>query len=521
MGQALLQQTIISINPATGETLAEIPISTPEDVHQAVTRAWAAFPEWARRSFAERGRVILEARQNILDHLEEIVEVIYKETGKPRTEALSSDVMAVLDLMTYYAQNTAKLLRRERIPLGKYSLMGRSSYVQYGPLGVIGIISPWNFPFAIPVGEVVMALMVGNTVVLKPSEYTPLVGLKIGEIFQAVGLPEGVLTVVPGDGSTGAALAEADVKKIFFTGSVATGRKVMMAAAKNLTPVVLELGGKDPMIVCRDADVEVASSAAVWGAFVNSGQVCASVERCYVDEAIADEFIGKVVDKTRRLRQGPNDRVDTDIGSLANENQLRVVENQVSEAIARGATVLCGGERNRELGGYYFKPTVLINVDHTFTIMRDETFGPVLPIMSFKTEEEAIRLANDSHYGLTASVWTTDIERGKQLAAHLEAGTIMINEIAYTHALPQTPWGGVKQSGIGRTHSKWGLIEMAQVEHVHINRMARTKDPWWYGYSRQLYQVLIEFSRRITSPSWLEKLTGIPTLLRGQRLKKY
>jgi len=521
MEQTLLQQTILSRNPATGEILAEVPISTPNEVHQAVARAWAAFPQWAGPSFAERGRFILDARQYILEHLEEIVEVVYKETGKPKTEALSSDVMAVLDLMTYYAQNSEKLIRPERIPLGKYTLMGRSSYVRYKPLGVIGIISPWNFPFAIPVGEVVMALMVGDTVVLKPSEYTPLVGLKIGEIFQAVGLPDGVLNVVPGDGSTGAALAEANVSKIFFTGSVATGRKVMMAAAKNLTPVVLELGGKDPMIVCRDASVEVASSAAVWGAFVNSGQVCASIERCYVDRSIADAFIAKVVEKTNRLRQGPSDSLDTDIGSLSNENQLRIVEDQVSEAIARGATVLCGGQRNRELSGYNFRPTVLTNVDHTFSIMRDETFGPVLPIMTYRTEEEAIRLANDSHYGLTASVWTKDIQRGRKLAAQLEAGTIMINEVAYTHALPQTPWGGVKQSGIGRTHSKWGLIEMVQVEHVHINRMAGTKDPWWYGYSRQLYQVLVEFSRKVTSPSWLARLTAIPTLLRGQRLKKY
>jgi len=509
------------MNPATGETLAEVPIGTPEDIHQAVARAWAAFPAWAERRYAERGRLILAARQYILDRLEEIVEVTYTETGKPRTEALSSDVMAVLDLMTYYAKYTEKLLRSERIWLGKYSIMGRSSYVNYKPLGVIGIISPWNFPFAIPMGEVVMALMIGNTVVLKPSEYTPLVGLKIGEIFQAVGLPEGVLNVVPGDGTTGAALAEAKVKKIFFTGSVATGRKVMMAAAKNLTPVVLELGGKDPMIVCRDADVDVAASAAVWGAFANAGQICASIERCYVDQAIADEFITKVVEKTQRLRQGPPERVDTDIGSLSTERQLQVVEEQVGDAIVRGATVLCGGDRNRELGGYYFQPTVLTDVDHSFSIMREETFGPVLPLMTFKTEEEAIRLANDSPYGLTASVWTTDIARGKRMAAQLQAGTIMINECTYTHALPQTPWGGVKQSGVGRTHSKWGLMELVELEHVHVNRMARTKDPWWYGYSRQLYEVLVDFSRTFTSPSWVDQLKAIPAVLRGQRLKKY
>lgn len=519
--QTLLRSTIISLNPATGETLAEVPIGTAEDVQQAVARAWKAFPEWARRSYAERGHFILAARHYILDHLEEIVEIIYKETGKPRTEALSSDVMAVLDLMTYYARNTERLLRPEPIPLGKYRLMGRSSYVRYKPLGVVGLISPWNFPFAIPLGEVVMALMAGNTVVLKPSEYTPLVGMKIGQIFQAVGLPEGVLNVVPGDGTTGAALAEAKVKKIFFTGSVATGRKVMMAAAKNLTPVVLELGGKDPMIVCRDADVDVAASAAVWGAFANAGQICASIERCYVDEAIADEFIAKVVEKTRRLRQGPPERMDTDIGPLANERQLQIVQQQVNEAIARGATVLCGGQRNLELEGYYFQPTVLINVDHSFSIMRDETFGPVLPIMTFKTETEAIHLANDSPYGLTASVWTTDIARGQRIAAQLEAGTVMINECAYTHALPQTPWGGVKQSGIGRTHSRWGLMELVELEHVHVNRMAHTKNPWWYGYSRSLYEVLVEFSRTFTSPSWADRLKAIPAVLRGRRLKKY
>jgi succinate-semialdehyde dehydrogenase/glutarate-semialdehyde dehydrogenase len=366
-----------------------------------------------------------------------------------------------------------------------------------------------------------MALMVGNTVVLKPSEYTLLVGLKIGEIFQAVGLPDGVLNVIPGDGSTGEALAEAPVNKIIFTGSVSTGRKVMMAAAKNLTPVVLELGGKDPMIVCRDADLEVAASAAVWGAFTNSGQLCASVERCYVDETIAQEFMAKVVEKTEQLRQGITERLDTDVGSMANENQLRIVEQQVVDAMARGATVLCGGQQNRELQGLYFKPTVLTNVDHSFSIMREETFGPVLPIMTFETEEEAVRLANDTVYGLTASVWTKDIERGKRLASQIEAGTVMVNECAYTHALPQTPWGGVKQSGVGRTHSKLGLKELVAVEHIHVNRLATVKDFWWYGYSEELYQVLVECCRKFTSPSWLDKLKAIPALIRARRLRKY
>lgn len=519
--RTVVQRTISSVNPATRETLAEIPINSPEEVRQAVARARAAFGPWAARSFRERGRIVLRARQDILDHLDEIVSIIYRETGKPKTEALAADVMPVLDLMTYYARMTEKWLRPERIRLGKYNLMGRSSYVAYKPLGVIGIISPWNFPFTIPMGEIVMALMAGNTVVLKPSEYTPLTGLAIGEIFTRAGLPEGTLNVVPGDGTTGAALCEAGVNKILFTGSVATGRQVMMAAAKHLTPVVLELGGKDPMIVCRDADIDVAASAAVWGAFSNAGQICASVERCYVDEAIAEEFIARVVEKTRRLSQGAPERLDTDIGALTNERQLRIVEEQVREAVARGATVLCGGERHRRLDGLYFQPTVLIGVDHTFSIMREETFGPVLPIMTFKTEEEAIRLANDTPYGLTASVWTRDIRRGKKLAARLEAGTVMINECAYTHALPQTPWGGVKRSGIGRTHSRWGLNELVTIEHIHVNRWAGVKDFWWFGYSQQLYHLLVEIAGKLTSPSWLDKMKALPALLRGHRLKKY
>jgi succinate-semialdehyde dehydrogenase/glutarate-semialdehyde dehydrogenase len=521
MNQVVAQRAIVSINPATLEKLAEIPIASAEEVNRAVDRARQAFPTWAALRFTQRARYILDARQYILDHLDEIVELICKETGKPKIEALSADVMPALDLMSYYAKHTEKLLKRERIGLGKYNLMGRSSYLVFKPLGVIGIISPWNFPLTIPLGEVVMALMAGNTVVLKPSEYTPLVGLKMGEIFQAVGLPDSALTVVSGDGSTGSALAEAPVNKILFTGSVATGRKVMMAAAKNLTPVVLELGGKDPMIVCRDADLEVATSAAVWGAFTNAGQLCASVERCYVDETIAEEFTAKVVDKVKQLRQGTPERLDTDIGPMANENQLRVVEQQVGEAMARGAQALCGGERNRDLKGLYFKPTVLTNVDHSFSIMREETFGPVLPIMTFKTEEEAVKLANDTSFGLTASVWTTDIERGQRLASQIEAGTVMINECAYTHALPQTPWGGVKQSGVGRTHSKLGLKELVAVEHIHINRLASIKDFWWYGYSEPLYLVLVEFCRKFTSPSWLDKLKALPAMFRAQRLRKY
>jgi succinate-semialdehyde dehydrogenase/glutarate-semialdehyde dehydrogenase len=240
-----------------------------------------------------------------------------------------------------------------------------------------------------------------------------------------------------------------------------------------------------------------------------------------VDETIADDFIARVVEKTKKLRQGAGENQNTDIGAMTNENQLRIVEEHVSDAVRRGAKVLCGGERNKELGGFFYKPTVLANVDHTFPVMQAETFGPVLPIMKFKTVEEAVRLANDSRFGLTASIWTKNIAHGKKLATEIEAGTVMINESVYTYAVPETPWGGVKLSGLGHTHATLGLKELVQVEHIHVNRLTWLKDFWWYGYSAEAYLVLADLARCFTSPSPLEKLKAIPPLLRGLRLKKY
>ena len=294
---------IVSYDPATGAEVGRVPLGSASDVARAVARARAAQSAWAARSFAERGRVVLRARAIALAEMEEIAQLISRETGKPVAEAVSMEMAPTLDLMRYFARRAARLLRRERIDIGLYGWLGRSSRIEYRPLGVVGIISPWNFPWAIPLGEVVMALMAGNAVVLKPSELTPLTGLKIGDVFRRAGAPEGVLEIVTGDGSTGAALLDAGVDKIMFTGSVATGKRVAEAAARTLTPVVLELGGKDPMIVLEDADLDAAASAAVWGAFANSGQACASVERCYIDEKIAPDFTSRVVEKTRALRR--------------------------------------------------------------------------------------------------------------------------------------------------------------------------------------------------------------------------
>jgi succinate-semialdehyde dehydrogenase/glutarate-semialdehyde dehydrogenase len=298
-----------------------------------------------------------------------------------------------------------------------------------------------------------------------------------------------------------------------FTGSVATGKKVAEAAARHLTPVVLELGGKDAMVVLGDANLENAARAAVWGGFANAGQACASIERCYVHESIAREFTERVVDETRKLKVGPPEGEAVDVGSMTNERQLRIVEEHIQDAVEQGARIETGGRRVENTGGWFHEPTVVTNVDHSMDLMRDETFGPVLPIMTFKTDDEAVRLANDSIYGLTASVFTSDIGRGRRIAERIDAGTVMINEVVYTHAIAQTPWGGVKQSGYGRTHGKPGLLELVSAQHIHVNRVPWLPDVWWFRYTGDAADLFRGFARRFTTGSVLNSSLLLPKII--------
>ena len=350
---------IISYDPATGKEIGRAALSSERRSQTRGCTGASGATRLGQLSFRERGRVILKARELMLDARDEIALLVSRETGKPVAEALSMEIVPTLDTMHYFAHASENLLRPQKIDIGQYGLMGRSSRLVFKPLGVVGIISPWNFPLATPADEIVMALMAGNAVVLKPSELTPLIALKIGELFNRAGLPAGLLEIVTGDGSTGAALIDARVDKIMFTGSVATGKRVAEAAAKYLTPVVLELGGKDPMIVLEDADIENAARGAVWGAFANSGQACASVERCYVQESIAQRFIDLVVSETRALKQGLGTETSVDVGAMTNERQRAIVEEHVSDAVQRGATVLTGGRRGAKPEGYFYEPTVL------------------------------------------------------------------------------------------------------------------------------------------------------------------
>jgi acyl-CoA reductase-like NAD-dependent aldehyde dehydrogenase len=509
---------IISRDPATGEEVGRAPLTLPEEVARAVGRARSSQAAWAATSFRARGRIILRARKIILGELDEIALLISRETGKPIAEAIAMEMAPGLDLMQYFARKTESLLQRERINVGLYGWMGRTSYLVHKPIGVVGIISPWNFPWATPLAEVVMGLMAGNAVVLKPSELTPLTALKIKEVLEQAGLPDGLLQVVTGDGSTGAALIGAGVNKIMFTGSVATGRRVAEAAANYLIPVVLELGGKDPMIVLEDAHIENAARGAVWGAFANCGQSCAAVERCYVNEIVSQKFTDAVVAETKRLQQSGDKQ--SDLGPMSSEQQLRVVERHVYEATAQGALALTGGERTSDAAGPFFPPTVLINVNQEMNVMREETFGPVLPIMKFKTDDEAIRLANDSLYGLTASVWTNDLARGKRIAEQIDAGTVMINEALYVHAVGQTPWGGVKHSGFGRTHGRAGLLELVNQQHIHVNHFAWVPDVWWFNYTPSAGKLFRSLARRFASGSIVQTLLVLPQMIRRWRERR-
>src|SRR6185503_17831143 len=505
---------IVKVDPSTGEEIGRVPLQDADEVNAAVAKARAALPAWARLSYRERARFILRAREVALEQLEEIAQLISRETGKPVTEAIAMEIVPTLDLMHYFADNTQQLLKRKRISLGQYNFMARKSYIVYKPLGVVGIISPWNFPWATPLDEVVMALMAGNAVVLKPSELTPFTALKIADVFKQAQLPDGLLQIVTGDGSTGAALVEAGVNKIMFTGSVNTGKRVAEAAAKHLTPVVLELGGKDPMIVFEDANLENAARAAIWGAFCNSGQACASIERCYVHESIAGKFVDLVVKETKLLKQDKPSSGDIDVGAMTNQEQLEIVEDHVSDAVAHGAEVRAGGHRLNEPQGWFHEPTVVTGVNHSMKLMRDETFGPVLPIMTFRTDEEAVRLANDSIYGLTASVFTGSVDRGKRIAEQIDAGTVMVNEVVYTHAVAQTPWGGVKQSGYGRTHGSFGLLELVSAQHIHVNAMPGLADVWWFPYSKRAGELFRDMAQRFTTGSLIRSAPLLPKILR-------
>jgi acyl-CoA reductase-like NAD-dependent aldehyde dehydrogenase len=511
-----------SIDPATGDVIARFDTTPPDEMPEIFARARRAQAKWAAQPLGARCALLRRVREALFARRQEVAGVITREVGKPRVEALFADVLVALDSATYYADHAVEMLRAERVPHRNLAVKAKSGWLRYEPYGVIGLISPWNYPLAIPMGQIVPAVVAGNAVVLKPSELTPWCGALIGELFAQAGFPRDLVQVVQGGGPVGAALVEAGPDKVIFTGSVATGKKVAEACARRLIPSVLELGGKDAMIVLADADLEIASSAAVWGGFTNCGQACLSVERIYVEQGIAKRFIERCVAKTRLLKLGPGSDPDTEVGPMIRPQQVDRVEEQLRDAIARGARVLTGGRRRPDLGPFYFEPTVVVDVDHSMRIMREETFGPVLAVRSVADAEEAVSLANDSPFGLSASVWTHDARRGQRIAAKLRAGSVMVNDVASYFAIPEAPHGGCGASGWGRTHSRLGLMEMVQVKYIDVDRLPRRPKSWWYGYDERLGKAADRFLGLLFAPNWGARLRNareaMRVVFRGHRI---
>ncbi len=480
--EPVVTHRIVSLDPATDEILGQFECAGQGEVFAAVEAARAAQPAWAAAGVEERVRVLRRFQRLLHENKSEVARLIAREAGKPYAEALLTEVLVALDAARFCTQEAPRLLRPQPVSHGNLVLKAKSARIVREPHGVIGIISPWNYPFSTPATETLAALVTGNAVVLKPSELTPLIAIELEKLLHEAGVPTTIFQVVIGDGGTGALLTRAPIDKLIFTGSVPTGKRVAEAAAGELLPVVLELGGKDPMLVLDDADIEATSSAAVWGAFVNAGQACLSVERCYVHRSIYDRFVAACAEKTAQLRVGNGLDRDVEMGPLIHDRQLNIVRTQLEDALGKGARVLVGGVPLPKLGPNFFAPTVLVDVNHDMRVMREETFGPLLPIMTFDTDDEAVRLANDSEFGLAASVWTRNRARGEALAARIDAGTVMINDVVSCFGISEAPHGGVKASGLGRTHGRLGMEEMVRVKYVDTDLLPRMRKVWWYQY---------------------------------------
>lgn len=505
---------IPAINPATGATFAETPTTAPEAVEHAVRAARLAQRSWARRPLDERRRVIRRFQDLLFARRDEAAGLVSRENGKPAVEAMLTDVAVSLDITRYYLRHAPRILKPRRLSHSNVAVLGKRGRLHWDPMGVIAIIAPWNYPLLLPLGEAVPALLAGNAVVFKPSEFTVRTGLFTRDLLHQAGLDPDLFQVLVGGGEIGRALVAAGPDKIFFTGSAKTGRLVAKAAAEQVIPVNLELGGSDPCIVLADANLERAASGAIWSRFTNGGQTCVAAKRLIVERKVYDRFLEILLGKLASLTVGPGDQPGVDMGPMIRESQVRELERQLAATVALGARVRMGGRRRPDLGPTFFEPTVVTDLSLDAPLWREEVFGPVLPVVAADDEEEAVRLANDSAYGLSASIWTGDRRRGERLARRLESGSVLINDATCHVGIVEVPHGGEKESGLGRTHGEIGMLEMCRPRYVGTDLLDWIRKPWWFGYHAGSGAERDAVIRFLYSPSPWDRIRAIPGALR-------
>lgn len=504
--------TDISVtNPLSGQVLYHLSEPSPEERQQVWQQARSAQERVAGLSVNQRANAVIRLQHVIHNQKEQILDRIVNETGKSRFDALSSEIFGCLDACEHLARiaPTALADQQAHTPL---VLMGKKSQIWFEPLGTVLVIAPWNYPFYQILVPALSAFLAGNAVLLKPSELTPLKGL-IEDLLKASDFPEHALQLVYGGKATGQALVEARPELIFFTGSVASGKKIMATAAQNLTPVVLELGGKDPMLVFEDVNLERTVNGALWGALTTAGQSCTSVERLYIHQSLYKRCVELLKNKMEKLRAVSQIGEPAEIGNMTAPFQLETIEAQLAEAVAEGAQILCGGQRTKD--SMYFPPTLVVDVHHGMKLMREETFGPVLAVMAFETEAEAIALANDSPYGLSASVWSADLARAERVARQLKVGNVSINNVMLTEANPALPFGGIKASGFGRYKGVWGLETFCNLKSVLIDSQNGKIEANWFPYTPERYRL---FSQ-LTAALFSAQKSLLKTLLTGLKLE--
>ena len=481
----------VSYNPASGEQIGESKLHTLEDLTRIINESKAAQKEWQKISVKDRARRILKIKNYLVNNIDLLSKTISDDNGKVRFDALTTEILPAIMATKYYTKKAAKFLKEKKISSSSLILVNKRAKVRYEPFGVVGVISPWNYPFAIPYSEVIMALIAGNGVILKTATETLMVGKALSDAIDSANLPKGLFQFINLPGRiAGEGFLSSGIDKLFFTGSVPVGKLLMKKAADTLTPVSLELGGNDAMLVCEDADIDRAVNGSVWAGLSNAGQSCGGVERIYVHQNVYESYLAKLKAKVETLRIGnPND-FETDVAVMTTEKQLNTVKLHLDDALSKGA-ILYAESKTNDNSKNILTPKVITNLNHNMLMMRDETFGPLLGVMKVKNMDEAINLANDSLFGLTGSVWSENHKKAIELGSRIKAGAITINDHLMSHGLPETSWGGFKESGIGRAHGEQGFMEMVQSQYI-INDVLPgvKKNIWWHPYSKELYDGL-------------------------------